>query len=80
MAFIPLRGLRILLVGVGALALASALGSVAFHLLFLRDLPDLKSVDDSRPALASVSSTWKTSGCGASTPRARAALRRTHRR
>ncbi|MEE8474055.1 MAG: PBP1A family penicillin-binding protein [Myxococcota bacterium] len=53
MAFNPLRGLRILLVSAGALALASALGSVAFHLLFLRDLPDLKSVDDYRPALAS---------------------------
>ena len=53
MAFIPPRGLRIVLVGVAALALSSALGFIAFYLIFLRNLPDLTSVDDYQPALSS---------------------------
>ncbi len=53
MAFTGLQGPRILLAAVGALALAGALGSLAFYLTFVRDLPDLDSVDDYQPTLTS---------------------------
>jgi len=46
------RALRLLLVA-GVLAVFTGIGAlVAVYFLFLRDLPDLQSVDDYRPALA----------------------------
>src|SRR5262245_43758802 len=47
------RGMRLLLATAAFLALASCAAVVAFYLAFLRDLPDLKSLDDYRPPLAS---------------------------
>jgi len=49
MSFIRGRGVRILL-ALGALgALATAIGAVAFYVAFLRDLPDLDTIEDYRP-------------------------------
>jgi len=47
------RGARILLAGAALAVLASAAGAVAFYLAFMRDLPDLQTLDDYRPAVAS---------------------------
>jgi len=44
---------RILLAAVGILVLAAAGGVAVFYLALVRDLPDLKSLDDYQPALAS---------------------------
>jgi penicillin-binding protein 1A len=44
---------RILLAGAILAALAGAAGAVAFYLAFMRDLPDLRTLDDYRPAVAS---------------------------
>ncbi|MGH0029090.1 MAG: penicillin-binding protein 1A [Myxococcota bacterium] len=46
--------LRYLLLAGGLLGLASLAAVVAFYLAFVRDLPDIESVEDYRPALASV--------------------------
>ncbi len=53
MAFIRPGGFRILLWGSVLLSLGAAVGGFWFYTTFLRDLPDLKSVRDFRPALAS---------------------------
>ena len=47
------RALRVLLVAVGLLALGGVGAAVGAYFMFLRDLPDLQSLDDYRPALAS---------------------------
>jgi penicillin-binding protein 1A len=47
------RGVRILLAATALLAVAAAGGAVAFYLAFLSDLPDLQSLDDYQPPLAS---------------------------
>jgi penicillin-binding protein 1A len=44
---------RILLATMAVLAVAAAGGAVAFYLAFLSDLPDLQSLDDYQPPLAS---------------------------
>jgi penicillin-binding protein 1A len=53
MAFIRPGGFRILLLGGVLLTLGAAVGGFWFYATFLRNLPDLQSVDDFRPALAS---------------------------
>jgi penicillin-binding protein 1A len=53
MAFIRSRGLRRLLAAVGLLAGGAVFGWLAFYLAFVRDLPDLRSVSDYQPPLAS---------------------------
>ncbi len=53
MAFVRSRGLRTLLAVAVFLALGTLLGSVGFYLAFLRELPDLRSLDDYQPPLAS---------------------------
>jgi penicillin-binding protein 1A len=53
MAFWRSRGIRILLVGAGLLLLAGLGAGVGFYMAFVRDLPDLRSLDDYRPPLAS---------------------------
>jgi penicillin-binding protein 1A len=45
--------MRILLAGAVLVTLAGAAGAVAFYLAFMRDLPDLRTLDDYRPSLAS---------------------------
>ena len=47
------RGARILLAAAALALLASGAGAVAFYLAFMRDLPDLRTLDDYRPAVAS---------------------------
>jgi len=53
MPFIRSRGLRILLAACGFLAAGVVGGALGFYLVFVRDLPDLHSVSDYRPPLAS---------------------------
>jgi penicillin-binding protein 1A len=53
MAFVRSRGFRWLLAVVGFLGLGTLLGALGFYLAFMRDLPDLRSIDDYRPPLAS---------------------------
>jgi penicillin-binding protein 1A len=53
MASIRSRGLRRLLTAVGLLAGGAVFGWLAFYLAFVRDLPDLRSVSDYHPPLAS---------------------------
>ena len=53
MGFIRPGGFRIALFGVVLLGLAAAAGGYWFYTSYLRDLPDLKSVADFRPPLAS---------------------------
>ncbi len=53
MAFIRPGGFRIALMGVAVLGLAIGTGGVWFYLSFLRELPNLNSVADFRPPLAS---------------------------
>jgi penicillin-binding protein 1A len=53
MAFIRLRGLRLLLAAGGIVAAGALVGWLGFYLAFVRDLPDLRSVSDYRPPLAS---------------------------
>jgi len=53
MAFIRSRGVRILLVLFALATLGAAVGAAAIYVSFLRDLPDLHSIEDYRPALAS---------------------------
>ena len=54
MAFIRSGGFRILLAAVVVLSFISGAAAVGFYLGFLKDLPDLHSVEDFRPALSSV--------------------------
>jgi penicillin-binding protein 1A len=53
MAFIRLRGLGLLLAAGGLAAAGALVGWLGFYLAFVRDLPDLRSVSDYRPPLAS---------------------------
>ena len=53
MSFVRPGGIRILLYGAALLVLGSAGSSYWFYDTFLRDLPDLQSVADFRPPLAS---------------------------
>jgi penicillin-binding protein 1A len=47
------RGLRLLLAGAVLALLAGGAGAIAFYVVFMRDLPDLRTLDDYRPAVAS---------------------------
>jgi penicillin-binding protein 1A len=53
MAFIRPGGFRITLLGVALLVLVAGAGGYWFHSTFIRDLPDLHSISDFRPRLAS---------------------------
>jgi len=53
MAFFRSRAFKWLLAAAGLLAVASVGGAIAFYLTFLRDLPDLRTVEDYRPPIAS---------------------------
>jgi penicillin-binding protein 1A len=53
MALLHSRGVRVLLAAAGLFVCAGAAAAVAFWWAFLRDLPDLETLDDYRPALAS---------------------------
>jgi penicillin-binding protein 1A len=53
MAFIRPGGFRIALLGMALLVLVGGAGGVWFHATFIRDLPDLHSISDFRPRLAS---------------------------
>jgi len=53
MAFLRSRTLKLLLASAGLLAVASIGGAIAFYLAFVRDLPDLRTVEDYRPPIAS---------------------------
>jgi penicillin-binding protein 1A len=53
MAFLHSRALKVLLVSAGALVVASIGGAIAFYLAFVRDLPDLRTIEDYRPPIAS---------------------------
>jgi penicillin-binding protein 1A len=53
MALVKSRGMRVLLVA-GCLVVTAGLGAaVGFYFAFVRDLPDLRSVEDYRPPMAS---------------------------
>ncbi len=47
------RGVRLLLAGAVLASIAAGAGAIAFYLVFMRDLPDLRTLDDYRPAVAS---------------------------
>ncbi len=47
------RWMRLLAVGAGIVATTALGATLGFYLAFVRDLPELESVDDYRPALAS---------------------------
>ena len=51
MAFRRSRVMRLLLGGVVLIVLGAGAAAVAFHLAFLRDLPDFRTLEDYRPAL-----------------------------
>ena len=53
MAFFESRASRVLLSSMGLFVLAAVGAWVALYLTFLRDLPDLRSVEDYRPPIAS---------------------------
>ncbi len=53
MTFFESRTSRVLLSSMGLLVVAAVGAWVAFYLIFLRDLPDLRSVEDYRPPIAS---------------------------
>jgi len=53
MAFLRPRALKLLLAATGLLVVAGVGGSIAFYLAFLRDLPDLRTIEDYRPPIAS---------------------------
>ena len=53
MTFLESRTSRVLLSSMGLLVVAAVGAWIAFYLGFLRDLPDLHSVEDYRPAIAS---------------------------
>ncbi len=53
MGFIRSRGFKILLVLVGLLSMTGAGAAGVFYWTFLRDLPDLRTIEDYRPPLAS---------------------------
>jgi penicillin-binding protein 1A len=53
MAFLHSRALKVLLVSAGLLVVAGIGGAIAFYLAFVRDLPDLRTIEDYRPPIAS---------------------------
>ena len=53
MAFLHSRALKVLLISAGVLAVAVIGGWIAFYLAFVRDLPDLRTIEDYRPPIAS---------------------------
>jgi penicillin-binding protein 1A len=53
MAFLRPRALKLLLAATGLAVVAGVGGSIAFYLAFLRDLPDLRTIEDYRPPIAS---------------------------
>jgi len=53
MSFWRSRGIRILLAGAGLLMLAGLGAGVGFYMAFVRDLPELRSLEDYSPPLAS---------------------------
>ena len=54
MAFVQSRKFRALLAGGVLLGLLAAAGAIAFHHQFLRDLPDLRRIEDYSPPVTSV--------------------------
>ena len=53
MVFFRSRVFKLLLVSAGLLAVAGIGGAIAFYLTFVRDLPDLRTIEDYRPPIAS---------------------------
>jgi penicillin-binding protein 1A len=53
MPFLRSRAFKWIVASVGLLVLAGIGGSIAFYLAFVRDLPDLRTVEDYRPPIAS---------------------------
>jgi len=53
MAFLRSRAFQWVLASAVLLAVAGAAGAIAFYLAFVRDLPDLRTVEDYRPPIAS---------------------------
>jgi penicillin-binding protein 1A len=53
MAFLRSRAFKWLLASTGLLVVTGMVGAIAFYLAFLRDLPDLRTVEDYRPPIAS---------------------------
>ena len=53
MTFLRSRAFKWLLASAGLLVVAGIGGSIAFYLAFVRDLPDLRTVEDYRPPIAS---------------------------
>ncbi len=53
MAFLRPRALKLALAAVGLLVAAGVGGVIAFYLAFVRDLPDLRTIEDYRPPIAS---------------------------
>ena len=54
MAFARSRGMRVLLALAALCGLAAGVGGVLFYYSFVRDLPDMRTLADYRPALTSV--------------------------
>ncbi|MFB3118292.1 MAG: hypothetical protein ACE1ZP_05950, partial [Myxococcota bacterium] len=53
MTFLRSRAFKWLLASAGLLVMAGIGGSIAFYLAFVRDLPDLRTIEDYRPPIAS---------------------------
>jgi len=53
MPFLRPRAFKWLLASAGLIVLAGIGGSIAFYLAFVRDLPNLRTVEDYRPPIAS---------------------------
>ncbi len=53
MAFFRPRALKLLLASAVVLVAACIAGAIAFYLAFVRDLPDLRTIEDYRPPIAS---------------------------
>jgi penicillin-binding protein 1A len=53
MTFLRSRAFKLLLASAGLLVVAGIGGTIAFYLAFVRDLPDLRTIEDYRPPIAS---------------------------
>jgi penicillin-binding protein 1A len=53
MAFLRSRAFTLLLASAGLLVVAGIGGTIAFYLVFVRDLPDLHTIEDYRPPISS---------------------------
>jgi membrane carboxypeptidase/penicillin-binding protein len=53
MAFLRSRAFTLLLASASLLVVAGIGGAIAFYLAFVRDLPDLHTIEDYRPPIAS---------------------------